>query len=57
MPEEDSKLAILAMALAVALLGVLGLEVIMLPKAVDAAGCPVESPAANASRSRCIHFR
>lgn len=45
--------AIVAITLAIGLLGVIAIETVLIPQQADAAGCP-PGPAINASKGRCF---
>ena len=46
----------MSLLISIGLIAVVAVEVISLSQQVEAKGWSIESPAANASRSRCIHF-
>jgi hypothetical protein len=56
MTTTNTSIAIIAIVAAMALLGVVAIIIvsISLPQA-EAKGCPVGTPAGNASKTRCVH--
>ena len=53
---ENNILVLISIVLAVGLLGLIAIEITSISQQAEAKGCSIESPAANASRSRCVHF-
>jgi hypothetical protein len=54
---DDKTLAIVAIVAALGLLGLVGIDSISMQQQQQAfaAGCPITSVAANASKTRCVH--
>jgi hypothetical protein len=51
---QDNQLALIALVTALALFGVVVVTVVTITQEAEARGCPITSPAVNASKVRCF---
>jgi hypothetical protein len=52
--QNNNQLAIIALVAALALLGVVVVTVVTISQEAEARGCPLGTPAPNASKTRCF---
>jgi hypothetical protein len=52
--EVTTTLALFAIVAAMGLIGVVAIEIMLVTENAEARGCPVGTPAANASKTRCF---